>query len=75
MRRRHSPGQIYLQDFDAIAGPADGPVGIAYPTSLVARFNALDIGIAATAGIRSTARLRDVSLEEKTLAVWPCRPS
>jgi len=40
----------FLQDFDAIAGPADGPVGIAYPTSLVARLNALDIGTAAAAG-------------------------
>ena len=42
----------FLQDFDAIAGPADGPVGIAYPTSLVARLNALDIGTASAAGIR-----------------------
>ncbi len=35
-----------------IAGPADGAVGIAYPTSLVARLNALDIGTHASAGIR-----------------------
>jgi len=42
----------FLQDFDAIAGPADGPVGIAYPTSLVERLNALDIGTSAVAGIR-----------------------
>ncbi len=42
----------FLQDFDTIAGAADGPVGIAYPTSLVERLNVLDVGTAAVAGIR-----------------------
>ncbi|MGA9605077.1 MAG: hypothetical protein WBQ82_13280 [Methyloceanibacter sp.] len=40
------------QPFDAIAGTPDGPVGIAYPQSLVARLNALDFGIEAAPGIR-----------------------
>jgi len=40
----------FTQAFDAIAGPEDGPIGIACPQSLVARLNALDIGL--QAGIR-----------------------
>lgn len=40
----------FTQTFDAIAGPEDGPIGIACPQSLVARLNALDIGL--QAGIR-----------------------
>ena len=40
------------QPFDAIAGTPDGPVGIAYPQSLVARLNALDFGIEGAPGIR-----------------------
>jgi hypothetical protein len=39
------------QPFDPIAGTEDGPIGIAYPQSLVARLNALDVGIE-EAGIR-----------------------
>ena len=35
----------FTQAFDAIAGPEDGPIGIACPQSLVARLNALDIGL------------------------------
>lgn len=40
----------FTQAFDAIAGPEDGPIGIACPQSLVARLDALDIGL--QAGIR-----------------------
>ncbi|HMK42031.1 MAG TPA: hypothetical protein VK451_10795 [Methyloceanibacter sp.] len=40
------------QPFDTIAGPPDGPVGIAYPQSLVARLNALDFAIEGGSGIR-----------------------
>jgi hypothetical protein len=46
------PRAGFPQAFNAIAGPADGSVGIAYPRSLVARLNALDIGIDASAGLR-----------------------
>jgi len=42
----------FTQPFDAIAGPDDGPIGIACPQSLVARLNALDIGLQGSAGIR-----------------------
>lgn len=42
----------FTQTFDAIAGPEDGPIGIACPQSLVARLNALDIGLQGSAGIR-----------------------
>jgi hypothetical protein len=40
-----------IEPFDPIAGTEDGPIGIAYPESLVARLNALDVGIE-DAGIR-----------------------
>src|SRR5262249_33175613 len=46
------PDFDFSQDFDAIAGPEDGGVGIAYPTSLVERLNALDIGTRLQSGIR-----------------------
>lgn len=42
----------FTQPFDPIAGPEDGPIGIACPQSLVARLNALDMGLEGTAGIR-----------------------
>jgi hypothetical protein len=42
----------FTQPFDAIAGPEDGPIGIACPQSLVARLNALDISLHRSAGIR-----------------------
>jgi len=42
----------FTQPFDAIAGPDDGPIEIACPQSLVARLNALDIGLQGSAGIR-----------------------
>jgi len=46
------------QPFDTIAGPPDGPVGIAYPQSLVARLNALDFAIEGTSGIRVPLSVR-----------------
>ena len=46
------------QPFDAIAGTPDGPVGIAYPQSLVARLNALDFGVEGTSGIRVPLSVR-----------------
>jgi len=46
------------QPFDAIAGTPDGPVGIAYPQSLVARLNALDFAIEGTSGIRVPLSVR-----------------
>ena len=46
------------QPFDTIAGPPDGPVGIAYPQSLVARLNALDFGVEGTSGIRVPLSVR-----------------
>lgn len=46
------PRPDFLQDFATIAGPDDRPIGIAYPQSLVARLNELDIGLVDSAGIR-----------------------
>jgi hypothetical protein len=40
------------EPFDAIAGTEDGPIAIAYPQSLVARLNELDIGIEGAGSIR-----------------------
>ncbi len=40
------------EPFDAIAGTEDGPIGIAYPQSLVARLNDLDVGIEGAGSIR-----------------------
>jgi hypothetical protein len=52
MREASFPRPDFVQDFAAIAGPDDGPIGIAYPQSLVARLNSLDVGIETSAGIR-----------------------
>jgi hypothetical protein len=40
------------EPFDAIVGTEDGPIGIAYPQSLVARLNDLDVGIEVAGSIR-----------------------
>ena len=59
----------FTQAFDAIAGPEDGPIGIACPQSLVARLNALDIGL--QAGIR--VPLSFASRRRSTMsAIWHC---
>ena len=74
------PRTDFVQAFNMIAGPADGAVGIAYPTSLVARLNALDIGTHASAGIRiplsfaaqpAPAEAGDLAPPAKR--EWPCR--
>jgi hypothetical protein len=54
----------FTQAFDAIAGPEDGPIGIACPQSHVARLDALDIGLQAgmrvPLGFASPPALNDV---------------
>ena len=63
------------QPFDAIAGTPDGPVGIAYPQSLVARLNALDFGVEGTSGIRVPLSVRATEPPPPPLFVmthgWP----
>ncbi|HZP09896.1 hypothetical protein [Methyloceanibacter sp.] len=46
------PRPDFIEDFATLAGPDDGPIGIAYPQSLVARLNDLDVGLDASGGIR-----------------------